>query len=92
MNKKEIPESVPLRKIIVEMRRLLKSELKASSKVVAEYVCSQVAESIAPLYRMIGEMSTRIECDEKEFKGKLSDHESRISELEKLMKNGKHDA
>jgi len=74
-----IPESAPEHYIFDQIKKILKREFKSSSKVISDYVCKQVAESISPIWTMLGEINKSIE-----------DHERRIRELEKRI-NDKSD-
>jgi len=67
-------ESVPEHYIFGEIKKILKREVKASSKVISDYVCKQVAETISPIWTMLGEINKAVE-----------DHERRIKELEKRI-------
>jgi len=75
------------------IQEMLKKEVAQSSKDIAEYVCQQVGESLAPIYRMLGELSSSQERIEKMMikkfdmiDCKLEDHERRILKLEKFIR------
>ena len=89
MNMPDISEEMKTAKAIQGM---IVRAIKKSSPDIAKYVCNQVAETMMPIYRMLGELSEKIDRiessiqkTETELRTKIEDHERRIKALEKRI-------